>query len=182
MGTIIPPDGNLDLLTLYTVQQVKNMLLGGVLYDFIMGRTLTILDPKNAATNLSLTDEQYAFINHAGFCKGFLSIEDLKAPFRFNSDGYLQVDVTDLNLNVTATIDTTLLATSLKQDLLFNKVSDAYSVENVINTKLDLISTSTNQLTLYNLQQDAYSVEKSINTKLDLLYLTSERMPRSEFR
>jgi hypothetical protein len=59
-----------------------------------------------------------------------------------------------------------LLATSSKQDLLYSKTADAYSVENVINGKLDLLATSSKQTDAYNRLTDVYNTELAISGKL----------------
>ena len=169
LGNIILPEGKLDLLTLYSVDEVKTMLLYGELYNYIMGRSLTIVNPNADVYQLGLTYEQHSIINNAGFAKGYTGAEILKDAFTFTADGYLKVDLQDPNINVTATVDPTGLATAGNQVLLYNLQNDAYSVEKAINAKLDLLATSAKQDLLYTKTADAYSVENVINTKLDLL-------------
>ena len=199
LGNIILPDGKLDLLTLYSADQIKSMLLYGELYNYIMGRSLTIVNPNADVYQLGLTPEQHSTLSNAGFLKGYLGLETLKDAFKFTSDGYL---ITNTSVSVgNVTVDTGALATSAKQDLLYSKTSDAYSVEVAINNKLSSLNftsdgylnvnikgdiggsvsidtgslaTSAKQDLLYTKTSDAYSIEVAINNKLSLLNFNSD--------
>ena len=195
LGNIILPEGKLDLLTLYSVDEVKTLLLYGELYNYIMGRSLTIVNPNADVYQLGLTYEQHSLLTNAGFFKGYTGAEILKDAFTFTADGYLKVDLQDANISVTATVDLTGLATAGNQDdayallqevlaeiekqatetTLISMLSvdmDAYSVSTSI---LSTVATSSNQTTLYAKTADAYSVENAINTKLDLLSTSAKQ-------
>jgi hypothetical protein len=110
-GTVIQPNEKLDLLTVSDINTIKTSLLTGELYDFIMGRALTIWAPYDEVPVLGLSTSEYSRLEHSGFFKGFLSLEDLKPAFRFNDDGYL---LTNSNVSLgDVTIDLTNVETKL---------------------------------------------------------------------
>jgi len=89
LGITVQPNIVVDLLTTQSAATVKDSILNGELYHKIQGRMLTILNPPADWGKIGLTTDELARLMHAGFFKGFLGLEDLKAPFAFNADGYL---------------------------------------------------------------------------------------------
>lgn len=100
LGFPVGPLKQIDLQQYTDTATIIDSLLHGELYSKIYGKTAAISTPAVDLYSLGLTDEQLNFIARTGFLMGFQGYPDeIKPPFLFNTDGYLQVDVHGITLD-----------------------------------------------------------------------------------
>jgi len=84
----ILPNKTLDLLTITTEANIKTSLLYGVLFNYMLGRTLAIVNPREAR-QIGLTTTEFAKLSASGIFQGHLGSDVLLSPFTFDSAGGL---------------------------------------------------------------------------------------------
>lgn len=90
----LQPKEVLDLTTILSDADIRTSLLTGELYNKIQGKMLSVYSPSTDWNTIGLNPIESARLIHAGFFLGYLSNDDVKPPFTFNADGYLNVGTT----------------------------------------------------------------------------------------
>ena len=90
LGIGFKPQERKDILNLVPTNVIKASIINGELYNKIMGRMIALTAPLEDLFYIGLTEEEFARLVYAGFLQGLLGKDDLKPPFKFDNDGYLQ--------------------------------------------------------------------------------------------
>lgn len=104
LGNSVGALKTIDLQAYTDDATIIDSLLRGELYSKIYGKTAAILSPVDDVYSL-LNQDQINFIARAGFLMGYKGSDEIKPPLLFNEDGYLQVDVHGISLDVADALD-----------------------------------------------------------------------------
>jgi hypothetical protein len=93
LGITLQAKQTVDLTNNFTNAQIRDSLLEGELYHKLQGRYVALVSPAIDLGTIGLSVSQLSLLIHSGIAQGFQGMEELKPPFGFNGDGYLNINL-----------------------------------------------------------------------------------------